>query len=129
MNIYTDVDKAIIYTKEKKYSKAEEIYKNILKIEPNNSVILSMLGLLYLESGALKTHGDGPFVFGKAHRKAHRNTRGRSFCVQKSTQERTQGDDPFVLTSGKCFSPKRNTLGRSFCVCWKSPRGNTWEQP
>ncbi len=54
MNIYTDVDKAIIYTKEKKYSKAEEIYKNILKIEPNNSVILSMLGLLYLESGALK---------------------------------------------------------------------------
>ena len=48
MNIVDEVKKAVEYTSKKKYKEAEKIYKEILTLEPDNAIVLSCLGLLYL---------------------------------------------------------------------------------
>ena len=48
MSVIEDVKQAVKYTSEGKYKEAEKLYKAILIEEPNNSVVLSCLGLLYL---------------------------------------------------------------------------------
>ena len=54
MDIVAEVNRALEYTKEKEYKKAEKIYLGILKQDDKNAVILSLLGLLYLNAGVLK---------------------------------------------------------------------------
>lgn len=55
MNMLEDINKALEYTKNKKYSAAEKIYLNLLKQNnPGNKVIYSFLGLLYMDWGKYK---------------------------------------------------------------------------
>lgn len=54
MDIVSQVKQAIEYTKVKDYKSAEKIYKNLLSLDKNNTTILSLLGLLYFNSGKLK---------------------------------------------------------------------------
>jgi tetratricopeptide (TPR) repeat protein len=51
MEIIEEVKQAISFTKEKKFRSAEKIYLSILKKDANNPVVLSALGLLYLNIG------------------------------------------------------------------------------
>lgn len=54
MDILSEVKKAIKYSEDKNYEKAEKIYLEILKQDKSNAVILSFLGLLYLKAGLFK---------------------------------------------------------------------------
>lgn len=54
MDIVSQVKQAIEYTKVKDYKSAEKIYKNLLSLDKNNTTILSLLGLMYFNSGKLK---------------------------------------------------------------------------
>ena len=54
MDILSDVRKAIKCTEEKDYKQAEKIYLSILTQDENNAVILSFLGLLYLNMCSFK---------------------------------------------------------------------------
>ncbi|MCM1265395.1 MAG: hypothetical protein NC200_04270 [Candidatus Gastranaerophilales bacterium] len=54
MDILTEVKIAIKCTEEKEYKKAEKIYLNILKLDENNAIILSFLGLLYMNMRLFK---------------------------------------------------------------------------
>lgn len=47
MAIVEEIKKALEYTKQREYKKAETIYKNLLKKDPDNESIISFLGLLY----------------------------------------------------------------------------------
>ena len=48
MDIISEVNRAVGYSKNKEYKKAEKIYLEILKHDEKNSVVLSLLGLLYM---------------------------------------------------------------------------------
>ena len=54
MDVVAEVKRAIKYTENKKYAKAQLIYQDILKIDKNNSIVLSCLGLLYLNTKYFK---------------------------------------------------------------------------
>lgn len=54
MDVVEEIKRAIEYTKQKKYKKSEEIYRSILKLDPENVMALSCLGLLYLNIGLFK---------------------------------------------------------------------------
>ncbi len=54
MDIVALVNKALEYTKNKEYEKAESIYLEILDKDKNNAVVLSLLGLLYMNNNMLK---------------------------------------------------------------------------
>ena len=47
MEIVEEIKKALEYTKQRKYKKAETIYKELLKKDPQNESVISFLGLLY----------------------------------------------------------------------------------
>lgn len=47
MELVEEIKKAVEYTKNREYKKAEKIYKTLLKENPKNDSILSFLGLLY----------------------------------------------------------------------------------
>ena len=47
MELVEEIKKAVEYTKNREYKKAEKIYKTLLKQNPNNDSVLSFLGLLY----------------------------------------------------------------------------------
>src|SRR5574344_238139 len=49
MKTIVEVKKALKLVKNNKFEDAEKIYLNLLKEAPNNSNILSFLGLLYIE--------------------------------------------------------------------------------
>lgn len=54
MDVVAEVKRAIKYTENKEYAKAQLIYQDILKIDKNNSIVLSCLGLLYLNTKYFK---------------------------------------------------------------------------
>ena len=54
MDVVAEVKRAIKYTEDKEYAKAQRIYQDILKIDKNNSIVLSCLGLLYLNTKYFK---------------------------------------------------------------------------
>lgn len=54
MDIVAEVKRAIKYTEQKEFAKAQRIYQSILKIDKNNSIVLSCLGLLYLNTKYFK---------------------------------------------------------------------------
>ena len=54
MDIVLEVNRAIEFNKQKQYTKAEKIYLDILKNNDKNAVILSLLGLLYMNWGKPK---------------------------------------------------------------------------
>jgi hypothetical protein len=54
MDIISQVKKAIKLTEEKDYKSAEKIYLEILNLSKDNPTILSLLGLLYFNSGKVK---------------------------------------------------------------------------
>ena len=47
MELVEEIKKALEYTKHREYKKAEKIYKELLKKDPENESVLSFLGLLY----------------------------------------------------------------------------------
>ena len=51
MDIRAEVNRALDYTKQKEFKKAEKIYLEILKVDSQNAVVLSFLGLLYMNVG------------------------------------------------------------------------------
>lgn len=54
MDIISEVIKAIELTKQQKFKKAEEIYKTILKTNKENYLVLSAVGLFYINIGKFK---------------------------------------------------------------------------
>lgn len=54
MDILSEINKAVSFAKEKNYAAAERIYLKILRTDKNNSVVLSLLGLLYMNSAFFK---------------------------------------------------------------------------
>ena len=54
MDIISEIKKAIEYTKQKRFSDAEKIYKNIITLDSENALAVSCLGLLYLNVGKFK---------------------------------------------------------------------------
>ncbi|MCR5265627.1 MAG: hypothetical protein K6E29_03430 [Cyanobacteria bacterium RUI128] len=55
MNILEDVQKAVKYTSQGDFKSAEKIYIDILKRDSKNDVVLTMLGVLYLNTGYFKS--------------------------------------------------------------------------
>lgn len=55
MDIVGKVNKALEHTKNKEYEQAEKIYLEILNQDENNATVLSLLGLLYMNSKKLKS--------------------------------------------------------------------------
>lgn len=47
MELVEEIKKALEFTKQREYKKAEKIYKDLLKKDPENESVLSFLGLLY----------------------------------------------------------------------------------
>lgn len=54
MDIVAEVNRAVKFTKAKNFAEAKKIYLRILETDKDNAVILSMLGLLYLEGCKFK---------------------------------------------------------------------------
>lgn len=54
MDIISEVQRAIEFSKQKDYKKAEKIYLEILETDYNNHVVLSLLGLLYMNMCCFK---------------------------------------------------------------------------
>ena len=54
MDIVSQVNSALEYTKQKKYEEAERIYLDTLSKDENNAVVLSLLGLMYINCKKLK---------------------------------------------------------------------------
>ncbi len=54
MDLVTEVKRAVEFTKNNEFVKAERIYKTLLKDNKDNPLILSFLGLLYLNMGLYK---------------------------------------------------------------------------
>ena len=54
MELVEEIKRAVEYTKQKEYKKAEKIYLELLKEYPDNNTVLSFLGLLYLNQNKFK---------------------------------------------------------------------------
>ena len=54
MDIISEINNAVALSKNREYKKAEEIYLSVLKQDKDNSVVLSLLGLLYMNTGKFK---------------------------------------------------------------------------
>ena len=54
MELVEEIKRAVEYTKQKEYKKAEKLYLELLKEYPDNNTVLSFLGLLYLNQNKFK---------------------------------------------------------------------------
>lgn len=71
MEIAEQINQALEFVKQQDYSSAQKIYLTLLKTQPNNSVILSFLGYLYL---TVKEPDNAERVFEKAYSIAQTET-------------------------------------------------------
>ena len=78
MNIITQINKAVEFVKNKEYKAAEKIYQDVYKTNPQNPVLLTLMGYLYLST---KKYKKAEFLFESAWSLSH----SQSACTGLAT--------------------------------------------
>jgi len=118
MDIITQINKAVEFAKKKDYKSADKIYQQVYKINPNNPVLLSLMGYLYLST---KKYKKAEYFFEVAFNMTHSLSALAGLVNAKYALEKYEDAVPLLLELIKNepkyeYYKKLTTILRNFVI-------------
>ena len=111
MDVVSQINKAVELVKNKDYKSAEEIYVKVLELNPDNHIVLSFLGFLYITT---KDYSKAENFFEKAYGLSQDNTIISGLALSKFLLQKFEDCIPFyvnlIKNDEKCDYYEKITL-------------------
>lgn len=117
MDIVSQINQAVEFVKNKDYKSAEEIYLKVLESNPNNHIVLSFLGYLYI---TIKDYDKAEKTFDKAYELSQDNTIMSGLGLSKFLLQKFEDTVPIYINlikqEPKCDYYEKLTLALSTLI-------------